>query len=185
MRNDNAANNGEALIDFGFGLVHNKPEFTKSMGNTVGRLSEVEKAYLAGFLDGDGSIMLQIHRREAGLEKFRVKTVVCFYQDKRHIDKLEQFRSVLGFGYVYTRSDGISELRIEGFQKVLEILQQLYPYLRFKRKQGEIMLDLIPNMQKKEISLNQISEWIKKVRDLNYFSAQRTTLEDVPVTTDI
>ena len=54
-----------------------------SMGNTVGRLSKVDPkifAYIAGFLDGDGSIMLQLHRRESGKEVYRVKAVICFYK---------------------------------------------------------------------------------------------------------
>ena len=53
------------------------------MGNTVGRLSKVDPkifAYIAGFLDGDGSIMLQLHRRESGKEVYRVKAVICFYK---------------------------------------------------------------------------------------------------------
>src|SRR3990167_8489531 len=116
------------------------------MGNTVGSLSKVkvtDLAYIAGFLDGDGSIMLQLHRRQSGKEIFRVKTVICFYQDFRHHQEIEWIRNTLGCGYVYTRNDHISELRIEGFEKVLNILKLLSPYLRFKRKQASLLLELI------------------------------------------
>ena len=158
------------------------------MGNTVGRLfktDSVNLAYIAGFLDGDGSIMLQLHRRKAGKEAFRVKTVICFYQDSRHLDKIEWIKKVLGCGYVYTRRDHISELRIEGFQRVFEVLLSLKPYLRFKKKQADLMLKIILKLQKKLLLKQDTVFWINKMRELNYFSSQRNVLEDVPVTTDI
>jgi len=155
------------------------------MGNTVGRLSKVNLAYIAGFLDGDGSIMLQLHRRKSGKETFRVKTVICFYQDSRHHQDVEWIKKVLDCGYIYIRNDHISELRIEGFEKVLETLKILQPHLRFKRKQAKLMLDLIPKLQKKLVPKKEIANWIQRMRKYNYFSSQRNTLEDVPVTTDI
>ena len=156
------------------------------MGNTVGRLSKANStdfAYIAGFLDGDGSIMLQIHRRKAGKETFRVKTVICFYQDSRHIDKIEWIKGVLGCGYVYTRRDHITELRIEGFQRVFEVLSHLKPYLRFKKKQVDLMLKIIPELQQKVLLKSDAVAWIKKMREYNYISHHRSALEDVPVTT--
>jgi LAGLIDADG endonuclease len=156
------------------------------MGNTVGRLFKANSenlAYIAGFLDGDGSIMLQLHRRSLGKDVFRVKTVICFYQDSKHLKEIEWIKKILGHGYVYTRNDHISELRIEGFQRVFEILSALQPYLRFKRKQAKLMLDLIPRLQQKLISKEETVDWIQKMRSFNYFSSQRNSLEDVPVTT--
>jgi hypothetical protein len=40
-----------------------------------------QKAYLAGLLDGDGSIMLQLRPRLGMKFLFRVKAVVIIYQD--------------------------------------------------------------------------------------------------------
>ncbi len=152
----------------------------------MGRLSKIEDlAYIAGFLDGDGSIMLQLHRRKSGKDDFRVKTVICFYQDKRHFKQLEWFRKILGCGYIYTRSDGISELRIEGFQRVFEVLTKLKPFIRFKRKQLDLMLKLIPQLQLKEILVGNIGSWIQKMQGYNYYSSQRNILVDVPVTTNM
>ena len=156
------------------------------MGNTVGRLSKVNSeklAYIAGFLDGDGSIMLQMHRRKSGKDVFRIKTVICFYQDSKHLKEVEWIKEVLGCGYIYTRNDHICELRIEGFQRVFGTLLKLQPHLRFKRKQVKLMLDLIPKIQRKVVSKEEIIIWIQKMRDYNYFSSQRNILVDVPVTT--
>ncbi len=153
------------------------------MGNTVGRLSKVDLAYIAGFLDGDGSIMLQLHKREAGKDKKRIKTLICFYQDDKYRSIMENIQQNLRCGYVYTRNDHICELRIEGFQKVYEVLRLLQPYIQFKRKQANLLLDLIPKLQQKLVLPTEIVPWIKKMREYNYVSYQRNTLEDVPVTT--
>jgi hypothetical protein len=177
------ANNGEALLTLGLVWFYAKFITKKSMGNTVGRLFKVKSenlAYIAGFLDGDGSIMLQLHRRESGKDVFRVKTVICFYQDSKHLKEIEWIKGILGCGYVYTRNDHISELRIEGFQRVFEILISLQPYLKFKRKQVELMIDLIPKLQRKLISKQEISPWVRKMREYNYFSSQRNILEESP-----
>lgn len=153
----------------------------------MGRLSKVNPqtlAYIAGFLDGDGSIMLQLHRRESGRQIFRVKTVICFYQDNKYRKEIEWIKKVLGCGYVYTRNDHICELRIEGFSRVFDILNSLKPYLRFKKKQARVMLKVIPRLQQKLLTQQKTGFWINKMRSLNYFSAQRNALVDVPVTTD-
>jgi hypothetical protein len=204
MNSDNLANNGEALLIWVYyGSMINLGK-NKSMGNTVGRLSkvsgaccsavkQVNLAYLAGFLDGDGSIMLQMHRRKSGVEVYRVKTTVCFYQDNRHLKEIEWIKQILGCGYVYTRNDRICELRIEGFQKVFEVLALLKPFVRLKRNQVNLMLKLIPKLQKKSLlrskrrdsgSLNDETViLIEMMQKYNYFSSQRKTLVDVPVTT--
>ncbi len=144
-------------------------------GNTVGRLSQREKlAYIAGFLDGDGSIMLQLRKNTSG-KIIRIKTVICLYQDNRYRKDLEEIHKILG-GYVYTRNDNICELRIEGFARVFEILVLLKPFLRFKKKQASLLIKLIPKLQQKTVNKESVVEWIKKMREYNYYSSQRTSL---------
>ena len=145
------------------------------MGNTVGRLSQREKlAYIAGFLDGDGSIMLQLRKNLSG-NIIRIKTVICLYQDRRHKKDLEWMQKLLG-GYVYIRNDNISELRIEGFAKVLDVLKLLKPFLRLKKRQASLLIKLIPQLQQKIINTTSVSGWIRKMREYNYYSSQRRPL---------
>jgi hypothetical protein len=147
-------------------------------GNTVGRLSKREQlAYIAGFLDGDGSIMLQLRKNTSGkiIRIIRIKTVICFYQDHRYKDDLDWIQKILG-GYVYTRNDKISELRVEGFAKVFQALVALQPYLRLKKKQAKLLISLIPKLQQKTVTKVTVAEWIERMREYNYFSSQRTPL---------
>lgn len=50
---------------------------------TIVELSEPVKAYYAGFLDGDGSILAQLVRRQDYVYKFGIRMSIVFYQTTR------------------------------------------------------------------------------------------------------
>jgi hypothetical protein len=70
-------------------------------GNTVGSQSNrSDLAYIAGFLDGDGSLMFQIKKRHDTKRGWRFMSTICFYQDTRHEKPFFWFRKKLGIGYI-------------------------------------------------------------------------------------
>ena len=101
----------------------------------MGSLSKINLAYIAGFLDGDGSLMLQIKKRKDGKLKKRFMTTICFYQNTRHEKSLYWIRKVFGIGYISRRNDGMTELRVNGYKQVRDILKILLPYVKFKKVQ--------------------------------------------------
>jgi hypothetical protein len=103
----------------------------------VGSRSKIDLAYIAGFLDGDGSLMLQLKKRKDSNIGLRFMATICFYQDTRHDKALEWIRDLFDIGYLSKRNDGMSELRINGYKQVLNILKSLLPYIKFKKKQAE------------------------------------------------
>ena len=113
--------------------------------NTVGRQtnSKSDLAYIAGFFDGDGSLMVQFKNRRDRPKGWRIMFTLCFYQDTRHEKPLFWIRRRLGIGYISRRNDGITELRINGYERAKDILENLYPYIRFKRKQAQITLKIL------------------------------------------
>jgi hypothetical protein len=102
---------------------------------------KIDLAYIAGFLDGDGSLMLQIKNRKDGLSKIRFMSTICFYQDTRHEKDLFWVQKILGKGYHHQRNDGMSELRINGYESVKSTLESLKPFIRFKRIQAEALIE--------------------------------------------
>ena len=99
----------------------------------MGSRSDIEKSYIAGFLDGDGSIMLQLKKRSDTSRGYRFMATICLYQDSRHDTWLYWIRDILSAGYVTNRNDGISELRVNGFATIRRILTDLQPFIRFKQ----------------------------------------------------
>lgn len=118
------------------------------------KVKEIDLAYIAGFLDGDGSIMFQLKKRKDTPRGKRIMFTICFYQDTRHEKPLFWIRKTLGIGYISRRKDNITELRINGHEQVQNILKSLYPYLRFKRIQVRHLFRALDILSKKR--LNQL-----------------------------
>ena len=118
----------------------------------MGSRLKIELAYIAGFLDGDGSLMLQIKKRSDGKIGIRFMPTICFYQDTRHESPLVWIRDVFGIGYFSRRNDGMSELRINGYKKVAQILTELSPYIRFKKIQAKALVTACNILSSKKFS---------------------------------
>ena len=156
-------------------------------GNTVGSRSNIENAYIAGFLDGDGSIMLQLKRRNDLKSGYRFMATICFYQDTRHEQSLFWLQNKLGAGYIAKRNDKITELRINGFTKIQEILADLQPFIRFKQLQTEAMIKACQIFLDKSSStrrlskdnLLQLADLIIDIQNANYKAHRKKTKEDI------
>ena len=121
----------------------------------MGRLTKVNNtdlAYIAGFLDGDGSVMVQLKNRRDTKTGWRLMFTIAFYQDTRHEKPLFWIKDKLKIGYISRRNDGITELRINGYKQVGDILNKLYPYLRFKKNQIKILVAILEKLENKKIS---------------------------------
>jgi len=148
----------------------------------VGSRSNVHLAYIAGFLDGDGSLMLQIKKRKDGNKsKFRFMSTICFYQDTRHEKALYWIREVLGIGYISKRNDGMTELRINGYKQTRDIIKSLLPYIKFKKIQANALMQACEILLKTElkllnkIQLIKIVDLIFVIQSENYVTKKKKT----------
>jgi len=151
----------------------------------VGSRSSEQCAYIAGFLDGDGSVMLQIKKRNDSPQGIRLMATICFYQDTRHEKELLWIRSVLEIGYLTRRNDGMSELRINGYQQVHTILLLVQPFVRFKRAQVEALIqacEILLSGSLKKLSDGQkhmLIDIILIIQNENYATKKKRSREDL------
>lgn len=145
------------------------------------RLKLKDLAYIAGFLDGDGSLMIQVKKRSDSKKGIRIMLTICFYQDTRHEEPLLWIRSVLKVGYFSRRKDGISELRINGFKTVERVLIQLLPFIKFKNKQAKMLLKSAHILQSKmgNDQKKQLVENILAVQSENYVAKRKKTKSEL------
>ncbi len=151
----------------------------------MGSQLKTDLAYIAGFLDGDGSLMLQIKKRSDTKRGIRFMATICLYQDTRHEKPLLWFRSVFGIGYISRRKDGMTELRINGYKQVREILTKLQPYIRFKEKQTKLLIracDILLSKQLRSLSdceIKNVADCALEIRDENYASRKKMNKEEL------
>ena len=151
----------------------------------MGSQSKTNLAYISGFLDGDGSLMLQIKKRKDGKLKRRFMFTICFYQDSRHEKPLYWIKDILGIGYISKRNDGITELRINGYKQSNRILGKLIPFIRFKRDQAEAMYKATSILSKKEDGkltrkdLYKLINYILTIQKSNYITKRKKTRKDL------
>jgi len=162
----------------------------------VGSRSNVELAYIAGFLDGDGSLMLQIKKRSDGKIGLRFMPTICLYQDTRHEKTLYWIQEKLSIGYVSRRNDGMSELRVNGYKQVANILKSILPHIRFKEIQSKALIsacEILSNTKFSKLSKRQLEklvDLILVIQKENYVTKKKKTREELltqlgfdPVTT--
>jgi len=160
-------------------------EDQKIKDNTVGSQSKIDLAYIAGFLDGDGSLMLQIKKRKDGKNKLRFMATICFYQDTRHEKNLYWIRKILGIGYIIKRNDGMTELRINGYSRVMNILKALVLYVKFKKLQCKALLKackILSNVKYKKLNqkhLKNIIDFILVIQNENYITKRKKTKNEL------
>ena len=130
-------------------------------------------SYIAGFLDADGSIYVQLKRNDTYKFKFQISPSVVFYQKKT--DGLEKIQKQLALGYLRKRKDGLTELIIGDRKSIKSLLMSVLPFLVLKKEQAKLMLVILKDIEKVETSRDfvQISNKIDKFRELNY-SKKRT-----------
>jgi hypothetical protein len=156
----------------------------KEWGNTVGSQSNLDLAYIAGFLDGDGSLMIQLKRRsESKIGTRRVMLTICFYQDSRHERPLYWIKKVLGIGYISRRNDGMTELRINGHERVRDILIALLPFLKFKKKQAEAIIKsanlLLDKESNRKFTNEKLVDNILIVQSENYATRTKRSKQEL------
>ena len=151
----------------------------------MGSRSKIDLAYIAGFLDGDGSLMFQLKKRKDGKKKWRFMCTVCFYQDSRHDKTLHWIRNKLNIGYVSRRNDGMSELRVNGFKQIRDILKDLLPFVKFKRVQTNAMHKATTLLSKKnsgqlnENELIKLVDHILEIQEENYATKRKKSRKEL------
>ena len=96
-------------------------------------LKNEQKAYIAGFLDGDGCINAQIVKRPDYKLHFQIRVTLTFFQKTKRHWILLQLQKLLKLSTIRKRNDGMSEYAIVGKDSVKKCLHLLYPYIKLKK----------------------------------------------------
>ena len=124
--------------------------------NPVGKtFSEVNRAYLAGLIDGDGAIMACIERHSEKRFKFRVRINIKVSQNKDEV--LKWCKRTTGFGNI--RHNRRQYEWVSSDQKEIKnLLILLLPYLKVKKYQAKLAIKILDS------KIGSLSDLIKVAR---------------------
>ena len=134
-------------------------------------MTPLQLAYIAGFLDADGSVLAQIVERKEYIYHYQIRFTVSFVQKTKRKHFLMQLQKEIGQGSLRDDNDGISELAIVGWQSVNTFLKQLQPLVRIKLNQINLVLKII-----EQLPLTKTSP--EKFLELCYLTDQVAALND-------
>ncbi|QQG43076.1 MAG: hypothetical protein HYW45_02610 [Candidatus Daviesbacteria bacterium] len=133
-------------------------------------LSEVKKAYIAGFLDGDGSIYVRAKPNSDYRFGFQIAPYIILFQSSKEKEKFTELCKLIGFGYMRERKDGVLEYTINKIADIREFLKAIYPFSILKKRQIELMLKILDAKEKieSESDFQALLELVDSYRSLNY-----------------
>ena len=144
-------------------------------------MADETRAYIAGFLDGDGCIMAQLVRRHGYRFGFQVRASVVFFQHRSHQDILFWLKGQLSYGYIRERGDAMCEYTIVGLKEVDAVLTALIPHLRVKQELAQAVLEIIracpPRMTAEHLLL--LSEQVDATARFSYSKRRTNTAATV------
>jgi hypothetical protein len=139
-------------------------------------------SYIAGFLDGDGSIHFQLVKQKEYRFGFYIRASISFSQSTSARQGLETIQTLLGGGgYMRDRGTGMSDLVITSRPILLRILQEVEPYVIFKQHHVRQALELLPQLDRvkdPQVFLHLARE-IDAFATLNYSKTKRISAVDV------
>jgi len=134
-------------------------------------------AYVAGFLDGDGSIFFQIVPRSDYRFGFEIRASVAFYQKKSNAEILNWLKEQFGAGYIRTRGE-MCDYTVVGRDEVKKILLLLRPHVRLKKKHVELGLQILEKQENLETEKDflEVCRLVDKFGEINYSKKRKQTM---------
>ena len=126
-----------------------------------------DASYLAGFLDGDGSIHFQLVRQREYRFGFYIRASLSLSQSTSARHGLEHLQHVIGGGYLRDRGTGMSDLVVTSRPLLVETLQAVAPYVIFKREHVRRALWLLPQLGPRL----DVQEFLRMAREVDSFAA--------------
>jgi hypothetical protein len=127
-----------------------------------------DASYLAGFLDGDGSIHFQLVRQREYRFGFYIRASLSLSQSTSARHGLEHLQRVIG-GYLRDRGTGMSDLVVTSRPLLIETLRAVEPYVVFKQEHVRRALWLLPQLGPRL----DVQEFLRMAREVDTFASPK------------
>ena len=130
-------------------------------------MNKLEKAWLAGFIDGEGCLtILKSTRRGKHKDYVDYRPMIVISNTSLRV--LNYIQCICGYGSIYQREHIFPNAKLQHSlhifrkQEILKLCRQLAPYLYLKQKHAKIIIDFCEGVVDKEMSYREIHFLNKK-----------------------
>ena len=133
-------------------------------------LSSTDKAYLAGLLDGDGSVYVRAKPNPTYKYGFQIAPYIVFFQSAKNKKFFDDIFFSLEIGIMRERKDKIVEYTINRKNSLMFMIKALKPYLILKKEQICLLEKILKAKDEVENSedFRKILNLVENFRNLNY-----------------
>ena len=141
------------------------------------KFSPTDRAYIAGFMDGDGSIYVQAKKNDTYRYGYQIAPAIVFSQSAKSERLFTEFHEFLKLGLMRKRNDGVMEITVGRIAEILQLIEIVKPYTRLKRNQLKLLEQILEVKQAVEDqkTFSNLLKLIDGYRNLNY-SKKRNVL---------
>ena len=134
------------------------------------KLTQPQLAYLAGFIDGDGSIYVRLKPNDTYRYGFQVAPYIILFQSAKDEANFQKICQMLDCGYLRKRKDGILEYTIGRQEEILALTKLIKPYLILKRRQADLLEEIFRQkaLVKNAKDFSKLMDLINKFAEINY-----------------
>ncbi len=134
------------------------------------KLTQSQIAYLAGFIDGDGSIYVRLKPNSSYRYGFQIAPYIILFQSAKDEANFKKICSLLGCGYLRKRKDGILEYTIGRQEEILALIEKIKPHLILKNRQANLIEKILKNkvLVKNKADFIKLMNLVNKFAELNY-----------------
>lgn len=138
-------------------------------------ISQTKRAYLAGFLDGDGSIYVQLKPNKTYRFGFQIALYIILFQSQKDQKNFELLCSMINLGYMRVRKDGILEYIIGRQENIDKFINLVERYVVLKKLQIKLIKKIIilKNKVKNKKDFEVLAKLIDTFRELNYSKSRK------------
>ena len=134
------------------------------------KLTQTQLAYLAGFIDGDGSIYVRLKPNETYRYGFQIAPYIILFQSAKDEANFKNICDMLDCGYLRRRKDGILEYTIGRREEILALVKEIKPYLILKRRQADLLekILILKSAVKNAKDFSKVMDLINQFGEINY-----------------
>ena len=134
------------------------------------KLTQTQLAYLAGFIDGDGSIYARLKPNDSYRYGFQIAPYIILFQSKKDEANFKKICDMLNCGYLRKRKDGILEYTIGRKDEILDLITNIKPYLILKQRQANLLEEIfrLKALVKNKQDFSKLMDLINSFAEINY-----------------